>query len=184
MAGDMQADIKEIYFTEQQLAEKVAELGARITADYQGKNPLIVSVLKGSYVFMADLTRAIDVPCNIDFMVVSSYGMGTKTTGEVQIIKDIEQPIDGRDLLLVEDILDSGVTLHYLMQVLKARGANSIRLCTLLSKPARHKVEVPIDYLGFEIPDEFVVGYGLDYAEKYRNLPYIGILKPSVYGGE
>ena len=109
---------------------------------------------------------------------------GTKTSGEVQIIKDIEQPIDGRDLLIVEDILDSGITLNYLMQVLMARGANSIRLCTLLSKPARHKVHVPIDYLGFEIPDEFVVGYGLDYAEKYRNLPYIGILKPSVYGGE
>ena len=180
----MAFDIKEVYFTEQQLAEKVAELGARITEDYRDRNPLIVSVLKGSYVFMADLTRRIQTPCNIDFMVVSSYGKRTKTSGEVQIIKDIEQPIDGRDLLIVEDILDSGVTLNYLMQVLMARGANSIRLCTLLSKPARHKVHVPIDYLGFEIPDEFVVGYGLDYAEKYRNLPYIGILKPSVYGGE
>ena len=184
MAFDMLDDIKEVYFTEQQLAEKVAELGARITEDYRDRNPLIVSVLKGSYVFMADLTRRIQTPCNIDFMVVSSYGKGTKTSGEVQIIKDIEQPIDGRDLLIVEDILDSGVTLNYLMQVLMARGANSIRLCTLLSKPARHKVHVPIDYLGFEIPDEFVVGYGLDYAEKYRNLPYIGILKPSIYGGE
>lgn len=184
MAFDMRDDIKEVYFTEQQLAEKVAELGARITEDYRDRNPLIVSVLKGFYVFMADLTRRIQTPCNIDFMVVSSYGKGTKTSGEVQIIKDIEQPIDGRDLLIVEDILDSGVTLNYLMQVLMARGANSIRLCTLLSKPARHKVHVPIDYLGFEIPDEFVVGYGLDYAEKYRNLPYIGILKPSIYGGE
>ena len=181
MAFDMRDDIKEVYFTEQQLAEKVAELGARITEDYRDRNPLIVSVLKGSYVFMADLTRRIQTPCNIDFMVVSSYGKGTKTSGEVQIIKDIEQPIDGRDLLIVEDILDSGVTLNYLMQVLMARGANSIRLCTLLSKPARHKVHVPIDYLGFEIPAEFVVGYGLDYAEKYRNLPYIGILKPEVY---
>jgi hypoxanthine phosphoribosyltransferase len=120
----------------------------------------------------------------VDFMVVSSYGNGTKTTGEVQIIKDIAQPIDGRDLLIVEDILDSGVTLHYLMQILAARGANSIRLCTLLSKPERRKIDVNVDYLGFEIPDEFVVGYGLDYAEKYRNLPYIGILKPHVYGGE
>lgn len=184
MAIDMKDDLKEIYFTEQQLIDKVAELGARITADYAGKEPLIVSVLKGSYVFMADLTRKIDIPCNVEFMVVSSYGKGTKTSGEVQIIKDIEQPIDGRDLLIVEDILDSGVTLHYLMQILTARGANSIRLCTLLSKPSRRKVDVPVDYLGFEIPDEFVVGYGLDYAEKYRNLPYIGILKPSVYGGE
>lgn len=184
MAYNMRDDIKEVYFTDEQLKAKVAEMGARITEDYRDKNPLIVSVLKGSYVFMADLTRSIDTPCNIDFMVVSSYGKGTKTSGEVQIIKDIEQPIDGRDLLIVEDILDSGVTLSYLMQVLKARGAKSIRLCTLLSKPARHKVDVAIDYLGFEIPDEFVVGYGLDYAERYRNLPYIGILKPSVYGGE
>ena len=179
----MKNDIKEILFSEEQLAEKVAELGARITADYAGKNPLVVSVLKGSYVFMADLTRHIDTPCNVDFMVVSSYGQGTKTSGEVQIIKDIGQKIEGRDLIIVEDILDSGVTLSYLMKVLNARGANSIRLCTLLSKPERHKVEVPIDYLGFEIPDEFVVGYGLDYAEKYRNLPYIGILKPEVDGG-
>ena len=174
MAYNMRDDIKEVYFTEEQLHEKVAELGARITEDYRDKNPL----------FMADLTRAIDTPCNVDFMVVSSYGKGTKTSGEVQIIKDIAQPIDGRDLLIVEDILDSGVTLHYLMQILAARGANSIRLCTLLSKPERRKIDVNVDYLGFEIPDEFVVGYGLDYAEKYRNLPYIGILKPHVYGGE
>ena len=178
----MKNDIKEVLFTEEQLRQKVRELGAQITVDYQGKYPLIVSVLKGSYVFMADLTRCIDVPCQVDFMVVSSYGAGTKTSGEVQIIKDLENSIDGRDLIIVEDILDSGVTLSYLMKVLNARGANSIRLCTLLSKPDRRKVEVPIDYLGFEIPDEFVVGYGLDFAEKYRNLPYIGILKPSVYG--
>ena len=176
MAYNMRDDIKEVYFTEEQLRDKVRELGARITEDYRGKNPLIVSVLKGSYIF--------DTPCNVDFMVVSSYGNGTKTSGEVQIIKDIAQPIDGRDLLIVEDILDSGVTLHYLMQILAARGANSIRLCTLLSKPERRKIDVNVDYLGFEIPDEFVVGYGLDYAEKYRNLPYIGILKPHVYGGE
>ena len=133
---------------------------------------------------MADLTRKITIPCNVDFMAVSSYGEGTKTTGEVQIIKDIGSKIDGRHLIIVEDILDSGVTLSFLMKILKARGAASIRLCTLLSKPERRKVDVPVDYLGFEIPDAFVVGYGLDYAEKYRNLPYIGILKPSVYGGE
>lgn len=180
----MKNDIQEILFSEQQLADKVAELGARISADYAGKDPLIVSVLKGSYVFMADLTRRISIPCNVDFMAVSSYGAGTKTTGEVQIIKDIGSKIDGRHLIIVEDILDSGVTLSFLMKVLKARGAASIRLCTLLSKPERRKVDVPVDYLGFEIPDAFVVGYGLDYAEKYRNLPYIGILKPSVYGGE
>lgn len=180
----MRNDIQEVLFSEQQLADKVTELGARISADYEGKNPLVVSVLKGSYVFMADLTRKITIPCNVDFMAVSSYGEGTKTTGEVQIIKDIGSKIDGRHLIIVEDILDSGVTLSFLMKILKARGAASIRLCTLLSKPERRKVDVPVDYLGFEIPDAFVVGYGLDYAEKYRNLPYIGILKPSVYGGE
>lgn len=180
----MRNDIQEVLFSEQQLADKVAELGARISADYEDKNPLVVSVLKGSYVFMADLTRKITIPCNVDFMAVSSYDAGTKTTGEVQIIKDIGSKIDGRHLIIVEDILDSGVTLSFLMKILKARGAASIRLCTLLSKPERRKVDVPVDYLGFEIPDAFVVGYGLDYAEKYRNLPYIGILKPSVYGGE
>ncbi len=180
----MRNDIQEVLFSEQQLADKVAELGARISADYEGKNPLVVSVLKGSYVFMADLTRQISIPCNVDFMAVSSYGTGTKTTGEVQIIKDIGSKIDGRHLIIVEDILDSGVTLSFLMKILKARGASSIRLCTLLSKPERRKVDVPVDYLGFEIPDAFVVGYGLDYAEKYRNLPYIGILKPAIYGGE
>ena len=180
----MRNDIQEVLFSEQQLADKVAELGARISADYEDKNPLVVSVLKDSYVFMADLTRKITIPCNVDFMAVSSYGAGTKTTGEVQIIKDIGSKIDGRHLIIVEDILDSGVTLSFLMKILKARGAASIRLCTLLSKPERRKVDVPVDYLGFEIPDAFVVGYGLDYAEKYRNLPYIGILKPSVYGGE
>lgn len=180
----MRNDIQEVLFSEQQLADKVAELGARISADYEDKNPLVVSVLKGSYVFMADLTRKITIPCNVDFMAVSSYGAGTKTTGEVQIIKDIGSKIDGRHLIIVEDILDSGVTLSFLMKILKARGAASIRLCTLLTKPERRKVDVPVDYLGFEIPDAFVVGYGLDYAEKYRNLPYIGILKPSVYGGE
>ena len=180
----MKNDIQEVLFSEQQLADKVAELGARISADYAGKDPLNVSVMKGSYVFIADLTRRISIPCNVDFMAVSSYGAGTKTTGEVQIIKDIGSKIDGRHLIIVEDILDSGVTLSFLMKVLKARGAASIRLCTLLSKPERRKVDVPVDYLGFEIPDAFVVGYGLDYAEKYRNLPYIGILKPSVYGGE
>ena len=181
MAYNMRDDIKEVYFTEEQLHEKVAELGARITEDYRDKNPLIVSVLKGSYVFMADLTRAIDTPCNVDFMVVSSYGKGTKTSGEVQIIKDIAQPIDGRDLLIVEDILDTGITLSKLVPVLKMRNPNSVRICTILSKPSRRMADIEPDYCGFEVPDEFVVGYGLDYDEKYRNLPYVGVLKPEVY---
>ena len=176
-------DIQRELFTKEELAAIVSRIGREISWDYRGKNLLMVSVLKGSVVFMADLMRAVTEPLSIDFMVVSSYGKSAKTSGEVQIIKDIGQKIDGRDLIIVEDILDSGVTLSYLMRVLKARGANSIRLCTLLSKPDRRKVDVPVDYLGFEIPDEFVVGYGLDYAERYRNLPYIGILKPEVYGG-
>ena len=138
-------------------------------------------MLKGSYVFMADLTRAIDTPCNVDFMVVSSYGKGTKTSGEVQIIKDIAQPIDGRDLLIVEDILDTGITLSKLVPVLKMRNPNSVRICTILSKPSRRMADIEPDYCGFEVPDEFVVGYGLDYDEKYRNLPYVGVLKPEVY---
>ena len=181
MAYNMRDDIKEVYFTEEQLRDKVRELGARITEDYRGKNPLIVSVLKGSYIFMSDLTRAIDTPCNVDFMVVSSYGNGTKTTGEVQIIKDIAQPIDGRDLLIVEDILDSGMTLSYIMEMLEAREPSSVKICTLLDKPSRRQTDVKADYVGFTIPNEFVVGYGLDYDEHYRNLPYVGILKPEVY---
>ena len=181
MAYNMRDDIKEVYFTEEQLHEKVAELGARITEDYRDKNPLIVSVLKGSYVFMADMTRAIDTPSNVDFMVVSSYGKGTKTSGEVQIIKDIAQPIDGRDLLIVEDILDSGNTLYFLKNYLTTKGAASITIVTLLDKPARREKPITADLAGFEVPDEFVVGYGLDYAQQYRNYPCIGVLKPEVY---
>lgn len=180
----MKDDVLKTLIGEEELKERVRELGEQITRDYQGKNLLLVSVLKGSIAFMADLMRAIDLPLSIDFMAVSSYGAGVKTSGVVKIIKDLDIDLKGYDLLIVEDILDSGVTLHYLMQILAARGANSIRLCTLLSKPERRKIDVNVDYLGFEIPDEFVVGYGLDYAEKYRNLPYIGILKPHVYGGE
>ena len=177
MGVDMREDIKEIYFTEQQIADKVAELGARITADYRDRNPLIVSVLKGSYVFMADLTRKIDTPSNIDFMVVSSYGKGTETTGEVQIIKDIEQPIDGRDLLIVEDILDTGYTLEYLVKNFKSRGTKSVETTVLLEKPERHLVPVDLKYVGFTVPDVWVVGYGLDYGEQYRTLPYIAEMK-------
>ena len=174
-------DVKEVLLSEEDIRGIVSRMGEQITADYADKNPLIVSVLKGSYVFMADLTRAIDTPCNVDFMVVSSYGNGTKPSGEVQIIKDIAQPIDGRDLLIVEDILDSGATLSYLKELLTARQPKSIRIATLLDKPERRKSNITADYKGFEIPDEFVVGYGLDYAQKYRNMPYIGVLKPEVY---
>ena len=179
----MKEDILQVLYTEEQIQDKVRELGEQISRDYAGKTPLLVSVLKGSFVFMADLVRNIDIPCTIDFMAVSSYGSGTKTTGEVKIIKDLDQRLDGKDVIVVEDILDSGVTLSYLMEILKARGAKSLTLCTFLDKPERRKRPVQVQYSGYTVPDEFIVGYGLDYDEKYRNLPYLGILKPEVYGG-
>ena len=157
------------------------ELGRQITQDYQGKNLMIVTVLKGAVVFLADLMREIDVPAEIDFMVVSSYGAGTKSSGVVKIVKDLDVPLKDKDLLIVEDILDSGMTLSYLKELLEGREPRSIRIATLLDKPARRKVDLKADYIGYSVPDEFVVGYGLDYDEKYRNLPYIGILKPEVY---
>lgn len=177
----MKNDILKVLISEEELQNKVAELGKKISEDYQGKNLMMVSVLKGSVVFMADLMRAITVPCEIDFMSVSSYGSSVKTSGVVKIIKDLDQNLEGKDLLLVEDILDSGMTLSYITGLLKQRGPSSIRLCTLLDKPERRQADVAADYFGFVVPDEFVVGYGLDYAEKYRNLPYVGILKPEVY---
>ncbi len=176
-------DILEVFYSEEQLKAKVAELGAAITRDYQGKSPVLVSVLRGSYIFMADLTRSIDLPCTVDFMSVSSYGAGTTSSGQVKILKDLSEPIEGKDLIIVEDILDSGNTLFYLRDVLAARKPASIAICTLLDKPERRVKPIRADYSGFEVPDAFVVGYGLDYAEKYRNLPYIGVLKPEIYGG-
>jgi len=180
----MHNDVERVLFTEEELKTRVAELGARITADYQGKTPVIISVLRGSYIFMADLTRQIDLPCTVDFMAVSSYGSGTSSSGQVRIIKDLSESIEGKDVLVVEDILDSGNTLSYLLEILQARDVASVKLCTLLDKPDRRVRDIHADYVGFSVPDLFVVGYGLDYAERYRNLPYIGILKPEVYGGK
>ena len=177
-------DIQEVLFSEEQLKNRVQEIARQITADYQGKEIMLISVLRGSFVFMADLCRAIDLPCTLDFMAVSSYGKGTKSSGQVQITKDLSEDITDRHIIVVEDILDSGNTLSYLLQLLQARSPASVRLCTLLDKPSRRTKEVELHYSGFTTPDYFVVGYGLDYAEKYRNLPYIGILKPCVYGGE
>lgn len=178
----MKEDILKVLLSEEELAAKVAEIGAQISRDYVGKRLVMVSVLKGSVVFMADLMRAVTVPAEIDFMCVSSYGSGVKTSGVVKIIKDLDNDLAGMDLLLVEDILDSGMTLEYIKKLLLGRNPNSVKICTLLDKPERRKADIVADYRGFEVPDEFVVGYGLDYAEKYRNLPYIGVLKPSVYG--
>ena len=179
----MHEHVESILYSEEQLRQRVKELGGQITADYAGKEPVLASVLRGSYIFMADLTRAIDLPVTVDFMAVSSYGAGTKSSGQVEIKKDLSDSIEGRDLIIVEDILDSGNTLFYLMEILKARKPGSIRICTLMDKPDRRTQPIVADYVGFTIPDAFVVGYGLDYAERYRNLPYIGILKPEVYGG-
>ena len=164
-----------------EIREKVRELGGKITADYKNSNLMLVTVLKGAVVFLADLMRQIDVPAEIDFMVVSSYGSGVKSSGVVKIVKDLDVPLAGKDILIVEDILDSGLTLSYIKELLESRGPRSIRIATLLDKPSRRKVDLQADYIGFSVPDEFVIGYGLDYDEKYRNLPYIGILKPEVY---
>lgn len=177
----MLEDIAEVLLTKEQLDKKVAELGERISSDYKDKNLLMVGILKGSVVFMTDLMRNISIPLRIDFMSVSSYGSGVKSSGVVKIMKDLDIPLAGYDVLLVEDILDSGLTLHYIIDLLKSRNPRSIKICTLLDKPYCRRVEVKTDYHGFEIPDKFVVGYGLDYAEKYRNLPFVGVLKPQVY---
>lgn len=181
MSLDMHEDILKILLSEEEIKNKVAELGAQITKDYEGKNPFFLGVLKGCYVFMADLVRNVNLHSTMDFMAVSSYGNGTSSTGAVRITKDLNQDVEGRDIIIVEDILDSGVTLAYLKNYLGNRNPASIKIVTLLDKPARRKADICADYCGFSVPDEFVVGYGLDYAEDYRNLPYIGVLKPEVY---
>ncbi len=177
----MRNDLDKILFTEEQIQARVRELGEAISRDFAGREPVFIGVLKGSFIFMADLMRAVSIPCSVDFMAVSSYGSGTRSSGAVRINKDLSQDIQGKEVILVEDILDSGVTLSYLSRYLKNRDPAGITIATLLDKPARRKAEVYPRYSGFEIPDEFVVGYGLDYAEKYRNLPYIGILSRRIY---
>jgi hypoxanthine phosphoribosyltransferase len=180
---DLHDDIAQILLTEEQISTRVAELGARITADYQGRPVTLVSVLKGSLPFMADLMRAIDLPLRIDLMEVSSYGGATtESSGLVRILKDLSASIAGEDVLIVEDIIDTGLTLNYLIRYLRGKNPKTLRICTLLDKPARRLVEIPVDYIGFEIPDQFVIGYGLDYGEVYRNLRFVGVLKPEVYG--
>ena len=179
---DMRDDIQTVLVTEEQLRAKVAELGAQVSRDYAGRDLLLVSILKGAVVFMADLMRAVTIPCSIDFMVVSSYGgTNTESTGLVKIVKDLDADLSGRDVLIVEDVLDTGVTLSNLVPMLKMRNPSSVKICAILDKPARRKTDIAADYRGFEVPDAFVVGYGLDYNEKYRNLPYVGVLKPEIY---
>jgi hypoxanthine phosphoribosyltransferase len=174
-------DIQTVLYSEEQIKDKVKELGKRISRDFEGRNLLVICVLKGAFIFMADLVKNLDVPLELDFMAVSSYGVATKSSGVVKIIKDLDVPVQGRDVLIVEDIIDSGLTLSYLIDVLERRNALTVTVVALFDKPARRTVDLEPDYTGFTLPDEFVVGYGLDYAEKYRNLPYIGVLKEEVY---
>lgn len=177
----MTEDILKVLISEEEIKQKVQELGKKISSDYKGKNVLVLGVLKGSFVFMADLIRELKIPVEVEFMAVSSYHSGVKTSGVVKIIKDIDINPQNYHILIVEDILDSGLTLSYLKKLLMQRGASDIRIATLLDKPARRAADIQSDYTCFEVPDEFVVGYGLDYAEKYRNLPYVGVLKREVY---
>ena len=183
-ASTLEQDVAEVLIDEATLQAKVAELGALISADYAGRQVTLVSVLKGALPFMADLMRAISIPVRIDLMEVSSYGGATETSGQVRILKDLSSSIEGEDVLIVEDIIDTGLTLNYLTEYLSGKDPRSLEICALLDKPARRLVDIDITYRGFEIPDRFVIGYGLDYGEIYRNLPYIGVLKPEVYGGE
>jgi hypoxanthine phosphoribosyltransferase len=177
----MHGDIEEVLLSSEIIQAKIVELGQLITADYRGKYLLLLGTLKGAVPFIADLARAIDLPLEIDYMAVSSYGNSTESSGVVRILKDLEGPVQHKNVLIVEDIVDSGQTLHYLMDVLRQRRPMSLRVCTLLDKGRERVKPVELDYTGFQIPDRFVVGYGLDYAQLYRNLPYIGILKPSIY---
>ena len=179
----MEEDIAEILIDEKTLQARIRELGEQISRDYQGKRPILVGVLKGAFMFMADLIRHISIPHEIDFMATSSYGQATESSGVVRILKDLDTPISGRDVLIVEDIIDTGLTLDYLIRILKARNPASLRVCTLLDKRERRRIPIPLDYVGFEVPNKFVVGYGLDFGEIYRNLPYIAVLKPEIYRG-
>ncbi|MCD9026302.1 hypoxanthine phosphoribosyltransferase [Cohnella silvisoli] len=177
----MHSDIQEVLYSEEVIQQKVRELGTAISRDYDGRNPLVICVLKGAFIFMADLSKNITIPIELDFMAVSSYGNSTRSSGEVKIIKDLDASVEGRDVLIVEDIIDSGLTLSYLIDVLERRNALSVNVVALFDKPGRRTADLNADYTGFIIPDAFVVGYGLDYAERYRNLPYVGVLKPEVY---
>ena len=183
--SELYKDLDRILLTREEIAAKVKELGQRITRDYEGKNPVLVCILKGASVFFADLIREIDLPLTLDFMAISSYGSATKTSGVVRILKDLDNDILGKDVIVVEDMVDSGITLSYLSKTLMQRGAKSLRIATLLDKPARRKVtDLKVDYMCFDIPDAFVVGYGLDYDQVYRNLPDIGVLSPRIYGNQ
>ena len=178
---ELERAVAEVLVDEESLRTRVAELGEEISTDYAGRDLLLVGVLKGAVFFMADLMRQLTVPCEVDFMAISSYGASTDSSGVVRILKDLDINIEGRDVLVVEDIIDSGLTLSYLMRNLESREPASLEICALLTNPARREIEVPVRWIGFEIPNRFVIGYGLDFAERYREVPFIGVLRPSVY---
>ncbi|MCW3060627.1 MAG: hypoxanthine phosphoribosyltransferase [Capsulimonas sp.] len=182
---DLEEDVAEVLLTQEQIATRVAELGAQISLDYAGKDLMLICILKGANIFLADLVRQITIPVAYDFVAVSSYGADTKSSGVVRILKDLDESVESKHVLVVEDIVDTGLTLRlsYLLENLRSRRAASVKVCTLLDKPVRRRVDVPVDYFGFKVEDQFVVGYGLDYQGKYRSLPYIGVLKPEIYGG-
>jgi hypoxanthine phosphoribosyltransferase len=181
----LEDDIAKVLLSEDRIAGRIAELGEEITRDYAGKDLMLVGILKGCSLFMADLVRQIKIPLAYDFVAVSSYGADTKTSGVVRILKDLDESVESKHVLIVEDIIDTGLTLRlsYLLDNIRARRAASVKVCTLLDKPSRRRVEVPVDYRGFTVEDQFVVGYGMDYQGRYRSLPFIGLLKPEVYGG-
>jgi hypoxanthine phosphoribosyltransferase len=179
-----QGDLSEILLSSEQIQQRVQELGAQISRDYVGKDLVVVGVLVGACVFTADLLRAITVPCSLDFVAISSYGKNSRSSGVVRIVKDLDESVESRHVLVVEDIIDTGLTLNYLLDLMRHRNVASVKVCALLDKPSRRLTTVGIDYVGFEVPDEFVVGYGLDFAQHYRNLPYVGVLHPEVYGGK
>jgi hypoxanthine phosphoribosyltransferase len=179
-ATELESGVGEILIEEERLQSRIRELGAELSMDYAGRELLLVGVLKGAVFFMADLMRSLTVPCEIDFMAISSYGASTDSSGVVRILKDLDINIEGRHVLVVEDIIDSGLTLSYLLRNLESREPASLEICALLTKPTRREIDVPVRYVGFEIPNKFVIGYGLDYAERYRNLPYVGVLHPAL----
>ena len=182
---ELEDDIASVLLTEEAIATRIAEMGAQVSRDYAGKELILICILKGANVFMADLVRQITLPISYDFVAVSSYGADTKSSGVVRILKDLDESVESKHVLVVEDIVDTGLTLRlsYLLENLRSRRAASVKVCTLLDKPSRRRMDVPVDYRGFEVEDQFVVGYGLDYQGRYRNLPYIGLLKPEIYGG-
>ena len=187
LSSDVQpseADVQEVLVSAERMRERIAALGEQISRDYEGKNPVLVCVLVGAVVFTADLMRHITTPCFLDFVAISSYGKDSRSSGVVRIIKDLDESVESRHVLIIEDIVDTGLTLNYLLESMRHRNVASVKVCAMLDKPSRRLTNVGVDYVGFEVPDEFVVGYGLDFAQRYRNLPYVGILRPEVYGGK